>query len=134
MWFCKIHDFFVERKHFYTSQNYEEIIATKKKSCMLCLVVKSIIMSELLHHFVGPCPHRTMALDPTFGRFTLLNSVSHLVNWFLRWKSLNCLDCNRSFWCSECGPTVSRCTRSCLLAGPARLWCVVLVECFTKQG
>jgi hypothetical protein len=34
---------------------------------------------------VGPAPTGTgtIALDPTFGSFTLLKSVSHYMNWFL---------------------------------------------------
>jgi len=43
---------------------------------------------------LGPAPTGTgtIALDPTFGSFTLLKSVSHYMNWFLSW---NC-------WCCCC--------------------------------
>jgi hypothetical protein len=39
----------------------------------------------------------TIALDPTFGSFTLLEWVSYSVNWFLWWKCLDCLDWNGIF-------------------------------------
>jgi hypothetical protein len=71
----KIHDFFEERKHFYTSQNMRKL--PQKKLQVVCLVVKSIMISELLlHHLVGPW---TITLDPTFGSFTLLKSESLFV-------------------------------------------------------
>ncbi len=57
-------------------------------------------------HLQGPTKWalqgRSVTLDPTFGSFTLLEPVSHYVNWFLWWKYLDCLDWNRLFWCSEC--------------------------------
>ncbi len=63
--------------------------------------------SNSLPFFIGPCPPPTgtgtIALDPTFGSFTLLEPVSHYVNQFLWWKCLDCLDRNGFFWCSECG-------------------------------
>jgi hypothetical protein len=37
----------------------------------------------------------TIALDPTFGSFNLLEQVSHEVNWFLWRKCLDYLDRNR---------------------------------------
>ncbi len=57
---------------------------------------------KLIFLFVGPATG-TIALDPTFGNFTLLELVSHWVNWFLWWKCLDCLDWNGFFWHSECG-------------------------------
>ncbi len=45
----------------------------------------------------------TIAFDSTFGSFTLLELVSCLVNWFLWWKCLDCLNRNRCFFgCLEC--------------------------------
>jgi hypothetical protein len=67
---------------------------------------------------------RTIALDPTFGSFTLLELISHEGNRLLWWKCLDCLDSNGLFWCSECGQS-NRCTTSYLLAGPTCLWCLV---------
>jgi hypothetical protein len=60
---------------------------------------RPFILSPLL----GPVPMgaRTIALDPTFGSFTLIEPVSHQVNQFLWWKCLDCLDWNRVFWCSD---------------------------------
>jgi hypothetical protein len=53
-------------------------------------------------NLLGPAPTGTMALDPTLGSFTLLEPISHSVNWFLWWKCLDCLNGNGFFWCSEC--------------------------------
>jgi hypothetical protein len=66
---------------------------------------------------LGPAPTGTgtMALDPTFGRFTLLKPVSHYVNRFLWWKCLDCLDWNRLFWCSECGASNISTSKFCPL-------------------
>jgi hypothetical protein len=49
--------------------------------------------------WLGPASRgtRTMAVDPTFGSFTLLKPVSHELNWFLWWKCLDCLDRNGFF-------------------------------------
>jgi hypothetical protein len=74
----------------------------------------------------------TIALDPTFGSFTLLKSVSHLLNWFLWWKEFKLFRLEWIFFGVQSVDTVSRCTTSYLLAGPARLWCVVLVLVFYK--
>jgi hypothetical protein len=51
----------------------------------------------------------TIALDPTFRSFTLLEPVSHYVDWFHWWR---CLDWNRLFWCSECGHNRWMCNMS----------------------
>jgi hypothetical protein len=50
-----------------------------------------------LLNLLGPAPTRamTIAFDPTFGSFTLLELVSHYGNWFLWWKCLDCLNWNR---------------------------------------
>jgi len=52
-------------------------------------------------NFVGLLLGLTIALDPTFGSFTLLELVSHWANWFLWRKCLDSLDWNGFFWCSE---------------------------------
>jgi len=51
----------------------------------------------------GPAPTgtATMAFDPTFGSFTLIEPVSHYMNWFLWRKCLDCLDWNGFFGCSD---------------------------------
>jgi hypothetical protein len=58
-----------------------------------------------LIEFIGPCPtgRGTIALDPTFGSFMLLEPVSYQMNQFFWRKCLDCLDWNGFFWCSECG-------------------------------
>jgi hypothetical protein len=39
-------------------------------------------LTVVLVTFLGPDPV-TIALDPTFGSFTFLEWISHLLNWFL---------------------------------------------------
>jgi hypothetical protein len=46
-------------------------LSPKKKGCRLCLVVKSIIISELLHHFVGPFPP-DYCIGSNFWKFYLI--------------------------------------------------------------
>jgi hypothetical protein len=55
-----------------------------------------------------------IALDPAFGSFTLLESVSHYVNRFYWWMCLDCLDWNGFFWGVQSVDTVGRdvCTTS----------------------
>jgi len=80
------------------------------------VLIPTILIYILLGHALVRA--RTIALDPTFGSFTLLKPISHYVNQFLWWK---CLDC---FGVQNVN-TVGRCTTSYLLAGPACLWCLV---------
>jgi hypothetical protein len=81
---------------------------------------------------IGPCAYRDrdycIRFDPTFGSFTLWESVSHSVNWFLWWKCLDCLNWNRCFLVFRNVDTVGRCTTSSLLAGPACLWHLVVTN------
>jgi hypothetical protein len=86
--------------------------------------------------FMMPCwalpPTRTgttIALDPTFGSFTLLKPVSQYVNQFLFWWK--CFRLFRLEWILLVFrlliDTGVRCTTSSyLLAGPVCLWCLVL--------
>jgi hypothetical protein len=66
----------------------------------------------------------TIALDPTFGSFTLLELVSHLVNRFLWWKCLDCLDLYWLFWCFRVWTKSVDVQTSYLLARQACLWCL----------
>jgi hypothetical protein len=58
--------------------------------------------SQFVCLFVGPCCHRTMALDPTFGSFTLLELISLVKESVYRLEQM-------FFWCVG---TVRRCTTS----------------------
>jgi len=54
-----------------------------------------------------------------------------LVNPFLWWKCLDCLNWNKYFFGVQSVSTVGRCTTSFLLAGPVCLWCLVyLLFCY----
>jgi hypothetical protein len=66
------------------------------------IVCSNVVLSGYL---LGNAPTGTwtIALDPTFGSFTLLELVSRAVTQFLWWKCLECLDWNGLFWFSECG-------------------------------
>ncbi len=61
-----------------------------------------------------------ITFNPTFGSFTLLKPLSHLVNPFFWWKCLDCLD-ETDFFGVQSVDTVGRCTTSYLLAGPVCL-------------
>jgi hypothetical protein len=109
---------------------------------MLLLVVRfSFIHVFYFIHFsqisfVGPCPHRERVVShwiQLFGSFTLLEPVSHYVNQFLWWKCSDCLDRNWIFLGVQSVDTVSRCTTSYLLAGPACLWCLVGLALLQRQ-
>jgi hypothetical protein len=70
----------------------------------------------------APTGTGTIALDSTFGSFTLLEPVSHEVNRVFRWKCLDCLDRNEVFLALR---VCTQCTTSYSLAGPACSWCLV---------
>jgi len=74
------------------------------------VLIPTILIYILLGH--APMGARTIALDPTFGSFTLLKPISHYVNQFLWWKCLHCFGVQNV-------NTVGRYTTSYLLARPA---------------
>jgi hypothetical protein len=75
---------------------------------------------------LGPAPTGTgtIALDPPFGSFTLLEPVSHLVNRFLWWKCLDCLDRNEFFGVQSVD-TVGGCTTSLSSKNKGNTFCSV---------
>ncbi len=65
----------------------------------------------------------TIALDPTFGSFTLIKWVSHWVNWFLWWK---CLDWNLDCFGVQSVDTIGRCVQHVLIYWQGRRVCDAL--------
>jgi hypothetical protein len=78
------------------------------------LVIIRAVLRVHNHDFLDPVPTGagTIALDPTFGSFTLLEPVS-LVKVFRLFRL------ERFFWGLQSVDTVGRCTTSYLLARPA---------------
>ncbi len=62
----------------------------------------------------------TIALDPTFGSFTLLEPISHQVTPFFG-ESVQNVQIGTDSFGVQSVDTVARCTTSYLLAGPACL-------------
>jgi hypothetical protein len=99
----------------------------------------------VLSLLLGPVPmgHKTIALDPTFGSFTLSEPqgllhwiqllevftlsepASHYMNWFLWWKCFRLFRLEQMFFGVQSGDTVRRWTAYYILAGPVCLWCLI---------
>jgi hypothetical protein len=88
----------------------------------------SITCFQLCFALLGPAPTGTgtITLDPTFGSFTLLESISHLSKLVSLVKMFRLFRLEWIFFGVWSVNRVSRCTTSYLLAGPACLWCLVL--------
>ncbi len=92
--------------------------------CEPVLWVKVFRLFRLERVFFGV----RIALDPAFGSFTLLESVSPYVNRFYWWMCLDCLDWNGFFLGVQSVDTVGRCMYNILAIGRFVMPCFFLTK------
>jgi hypothetical protein len=83
--------------------------------------------SDCRHGFVGPCPHRNRdyGIRSNFWKFYLIRTGFTLGEPVSFVKVFRLFRLERIFLGVQSVDTVGRCTTSYLVAGPARLWCLV---------